>query len=82
MDDFLSIEDLYIEKFLFERGYFDVPLDIQSTLYNYCLDLDNAESAYQSSKDKNDIEGVEFWQAEINRISEVINNLLPNPCMA
>lgn len=82
MDDFLFIEDLYLEQFLLERGYLDVPPDIKSTLSKYCLDLDHAESAYQSSKDKNDIEGVKFWQAEINRISEVINNLLPNPCMA
>ena len=80
MDDFLSI-NLDFEVFLFERGYFgyfDVPPDIQSLVYNYFHDLDHAELAYQLSKDKNDKEGVEFWQAEINRISEVINNLLSN----
>lgn len=75
--------DIDFDTLLSVRGYFDVPQDIQSILYDYCLDLDNAEAAYQSSKDRNDKDGMEYWQAEMNRIFEDINNLLSdNSCIA
>lgn len=70
--------DIDFETLLSVRGYFDVPIDIQYLLYDYCLEKDNAEIAYQSSKDMNDKEGMEYWQAEINRIWGAINNLLDN----